>query len=161
MRCPVCGNKDTRVVDSRPASEASQIRRRRECEKKKCGFRFSTIEQIELLDITVKKRDGTKEPYAREKLLRGLKNALEKRSYTENAFQSLVQGIERDIQKKRTGEITSEELGDFVMKHLQQFDKIAYIRFASVYHAFENIEHFQDELERLARAQRKKRKSTR
>lgn len=147
MRCPACNHNDTKVVDSRISTDGASIRRRRECEK--CGFRFSTLEEIELLDLTVVKRDGRREAYSREKMVRGLEKALEKRPYTEAAFQSLVHKVERDIQKKRRGEITSKDVGELVMKHLRSFDKVAYIRFASVYRSFEDVRTFEDELRKL------------
>lgn len=146
MRCPVCDYKSTRVVDSRLATDGMSIRRRRECEKHRCGFRFSTVEEIELLDCTVVKRNGRHEAYSREKMESGLKKSLEKRPYTQAQFRTLVHEIERDIQKERGGEITSGTIGDIVMRHLKQFDKVAYIRFASVYHSFEGLEMFEKEL---------------
>lgn len=147
MFCPVCRFKDTKVVDSRISSDGASVRRRRECEK--CDFRFSTFEEVELLDLTVVKREGKRELYAREKLIRGLQKALEKRVFTERAFQKLVHQIERDIQKRRRTEITTEELGEIVMKHLKLFDKVAYIRFASVYRSFEDVETFESEVQKL------------
>ena len=153
MHCPVCPHKETKVVDSRLHNEGMGIRRRRQCEK--CDYRFSTIEEMEMLGFTVVKRDGRRVPYEREKLLRGLERSLEKRAYTEAAFQKLVHTIERDIQKKRAGEITSAQLGDIVMKHLRRFDKIAYIRFASVYQSFEDLEDLEREIETLMRRRRK------
>jgi transcriptional repressor NrdR len=153
MRCAVCNHKDTRVVDSRVAPDGASVRRRRECEK--CGFRFSTNEEIELLDLTVIKRDGRRESYARDKLVRGLSKALEKRPYTDLAFQKLIHKVERDIQKKRRGQLTTAELGDIVMKNLRTFDKVAYIRFASVYRSFEDVESFEDELQKLFRKNRR------
>lgn len=132
------------------------MRRRRECEK--CGFRFSTLEEIELLDLTVVKRDGRRENYAREKLVRGLEKALEKRPYTDVMFQRLIHKIERDIQKKRRGQVTTAELGDIVMKHLRVFDKVAYIRFASVYRSFEDVKTFESELRKLIKKQSKSQK---
>ena len=147
MRCPVCNNTDTKVVDSRVAVDGMSIRRRRECEK--CGFRFSTLEEMELLDLTVVKRDGRRESYARDKIVRGLEKALEKRPFTEADLQRLVHKIERDIQKKRRGELTSKEIGEIVMKHLKSFDKVAYIRFASVYRSFDDVRTFEQELRSL------------
>jgi len=147
MHCPVCDHEDTKVVDSRISGEGSSIRRRRECEK--CEYRFSTVEDIVLLDLVVIKRDGQREAYDREKLVRGLKKALEKRSYTEAAFRSLVHHIERDIQRVRSDEITSEDIGLNVMRRLKDFDEVAYIRFASVYRKFEDAETFQRELKDL------------
>jgi transcriptional repressor NrdR len=147
MRCPVCNYGDTKVVDSRISTDGASIRRRRECEK--CNFRFSTLEEIELLDLTVVKRDGRREVYSRDKMVRGLEKALEKRPYTETAFWNLVRKIERDIQKKRRGEMTSKDIGELVMRHLRSFDKVAYIRFASVYRSFEDVKKFEDELRKL------------
>lgn len=152
MQCAVCNHKDTKVVDSRVSTDGMSIRRRRECEK--CGFRFSTIEEIELLGLTVVKRDGTREGYTREKMIRGLEKALEKRSYTDAKFQQLVHKIERDIQKKGRGQVTSQELGEIVMKHLKNFDKVAYIRFASVYRSFEDVKTFEAELRKLTARKR-------
>jgi len=147
MRCPVCNYQDTKVVDSRLSSDGASIRRRRECEK--CEFRFSTLEEIELLDLTVVKRDGRRVSYSRDKIVRGLEKALEKRPFTETEFQQLVHRIERDIQKKKRGEITSREIGEVVMNRLKAFDKVAYIRFASVYRSFEDVKTFEDELRKL------------
>lgn len=147
MRCPVCNQKDTKVIDSRLSVDGMNIRRRRECEK--CAFRFSTLEEMELLDLTVVKRDGRRESYSREKLVRGLEKALEKRPYTEADLQQLVHKIERDIQKKRRGELTAREIGEILMKNLLGFDKIAYIRFASVYRSFDDVKTFEQELRSL------------
>jgi len=154
MRCPVCGEGDTKVVDSRMSADGASVRRRRECDQ--CGFRFSTHEEVEILDLSVIKTDGSKETYTRDKIVRGLKKALEKREYTEPQVQQLVQAIERDIQKKRRGQLTTAELGDIVMKNLRTFDKVAYIRFASVYRSFEDVESFEDELRTLIRKNRRK-----
>ncbi len=153
MRCAVCNHKDTKVIDSRISTDGVSVRRRRECER--CGFRFSTLEEIELLDLTVVKRDGRRENYSREKLSRGLEKALEKRPYTDVGFQKLVHKIERDIQKKRRGQLTTAELGDIVMKHLRLFDKVAYIRFASVYRSFEDVKTFESELKKLLGEQKR------
>ncbi|MFA5946545.1 MAG: transcriptional regulator NrdR [Patescibacteria group bacterium] len=150
MRCPVCNFKSTRVVDSRLLSDGQGVRRRRECEKEKCGFRFSTVEEIELLDVTVVKRNGKREAYSREKLINGLKQALQKRPYTDIQLQHLVHAIERDIQKIRGGELTSTEIGEIVMKRLRTFDKVAYIRFASVYRSFEDVGAFAKELKNIS-----------
>ncbi len=147
MRCPVCNYNDTKVVDSRISTDGASIRRRRECEK--CGFRFSTLEEVELLDLTVIKRDGRRENYAREKIVRGLEKALEKRPYTDAEFQQLVHRVEREIQKKRRGQLTSREIGEIVMNRLKAFDKVAYIRFASVYRSFEDVKTFETELKKL------------
>ncbi len=157
MKCPVCLAEDTKVNDSRLTEDGFAIRRRRECQK--CGFRFSTYEQSEILNLTVIKRNGSKEPYQREKLERGLKHALEKRPYTQDEFKKLVTTIERDIQKKKQEEITSQAIGEIVMKRLKSFDKVAYIRFASVYRAFEDVKTFHRELEALLNKGKNSRRS--
>lgn len=141
MFCPMCSSKQTRVVDSRLAHDGMTTRRRRECEK--CEYRFSTVEEMELLDITVVKRDGGRESYSRNKLKNGILESLTKRPYTQEKFDRLIQLIERDIQKKKKREITSQEIGEIVMKHLSKFDKVAYVRFASIYRAFEDVDKFQ------------------
>lgn len=135
------------MIDSRLAADALSIRRRRECEK--CGYRFSTMEETELLDLTVVKRDGRREPYAREKIMTGLRHSLQKRSYTADEIRKLIGLIERDIQRKRKSELRSREIGEVVMARLRHFDKVAYIRFASVYRAFEDVRTFQRELRKL------------
>jgi transcriptional repressor NrdR len=147
MRCPVCNHDDTRVVDSRISTDGDAIRRRRECDE--CGFRFSTLEEVELLDFVVVKRDGIREAYSRDKIERGLRKALEKRPVTDAAFRSLVHGVERDIQRRKADELTSAEIGEIVMDRLKEFDTVAYIRFASVYRQFENADTFKRELEGL------------
>jgi len=147
MHCAVCNHNDTKVVDSRISTDGASVRRRRECET--CGFRFSTLEEVELLDLTVVKRDGRRENYSREKLVRGLEKALQKRPYTDTQFQALVHRVERDIQKKKRGQLTSREIGEIVMNRLRAFDKVAYIRFASVYRSFEDVQTFEKELKSL------------
>jgi transcriptional repressor NrdR len=144
MKCPVCNYKETKVVDSRVASDEITIRRRRECLK--CGFRFSTYEQVELLDLTVIKRDGYKESYSRDKVEKGLRKAFEKRPILEEAFKILINKVERSIQALKKGEITSQEIGEIIMRELKKKDLVAYIRFASVYRAFEDLETFKKEI---------------
>ena len=148
MRCPNCENSDTKVLDSRPIEDGSAIRRRRECEK--CGFRFSTYEEIEILDLSVIKRDEARQPYSREKLERGIKLSFEKREHTDQTLRKLISAIEQEIQKKATsGEIKSSEIGEIVMKKIKRVDKVAYIRFASVYRQFEDVEEFKEALQKL------------
>ena len=147
MHCLNCNHEDTKVIDSREASDGFAIRRRRECTS--CGFRFSTYEEMEILDLTVVKRGGLKELYSRDKLERGLKRAFEKIPITEEHFKQLVSHIEQAIQKKAAPEITSEEIGEIVMKALKRADKVAYVRFASVYKQFEDIDEFKAELQKL------------
>jgi len=148
MRCPNCENPDTKVLDSRPVEEGGAIRRRRECDK--CSFRFSTYEEIEILDLTVIKRDNATEAYSREKLERGIQRAFEKREHTDQTFKKIISGVEQDIQKKASsGEIKSSEIGEIVMKRIKRVDKVAYIRFASVYRQFADVEEFKEMLEKL------------
>lgn len=155
MHCLACNHYDTKVTDSRVATDGLSIRRRRECTK--CGFRFSTVEESEILDLTVIKRDGRHEPYSRDKLSTGLRHSLEKRPYTAEQFTSLVQKIERDIQRRRKTELTSRDIGELVMKRLKTFDQIAYIRFASVYRSFQDVQSFSRELKGLGRPTRRAR----
>ncbi|MBU1038923.1 transcriptional regulator NrdR [Patescibacteria group bacterium] len=147
MHCPSCNYYDTKVTDSRVVADGLNIRRRRECTK--CNFRFSTVEESEILDLAVIKRDGSHEPYNKEKLSVGLRHSLEKRPYTADRFKGLVQKIERDIQRRRKPEITSRDIGEIVMKRLKNFDQVAYIRFASVYRSFQDVDSFTKELKGL------------
>ncbi|MCX6784605.1 MAG: transcriptional regulator NrdR [Candidatus Komeilibacteria bacterium] len=147
MRCPVCLAPDSKVNDSRLVEDGFAIRRRRECQR--CNYRFSTYENTEILNLAVIKRDGRKEAYQREKLESGLKKSLEKRPYTLDQFKKLINQIERDLQKKQRDEITSQEIGEVIMKRLKNFDKVAFIRFASVYRSFDDVQTFQRELQQL------------
>lgn len=153
MRCPIC-YLDTKVIDSRVAPDGLSIRRRRECLK--CGFRFSTYEEMEILDLVVVKRDGRKEAYSREKLVRGLKKALEKRPITDERFKRLVNSIERDLQKLSQNEVMANQIGQLVMKNLKRADQVAYIRFASVYESFKDVQTFQRELNKLLKSKKSK-----
>ncbi len=147
MKCPICRNDETKVVDSRLTSDSASIRRRRECTK--YAYRFSTIEEMELLDIVVVKNNGRREAYSRNKLEKGIQQALTKRPVTEDQFDQLIHAIESDIQKKKQREVTSKDLGEMVMRHLRKFDKVAYIRFASIYRAFTDVKGFQSEVSSL------------
>ena len=153
MKCPVCLFQDTKVVDSRVAVNGFSIRRRRECLK--CGFRFSTYEEIELLDLMVVKRDGRKEAYSKEKLVCGLKRSLEKRLVNEESFKKLVNAIERDLQALKKSEVLSSQIGKIIMKELKKVDKVAFIRFASVYESFEDLQVFQEKLNKLLKNKKK------
>jgi transcriptional repressor NrdR len=148
MRCPVCNQKDVSVVETRTSEDGMMVRRRRECEK--CHYRFSTTEEVELLDIIVVKENGRRESYMREKIENGIKRSLTKRSYTQEDFRNLIHTIERDIQKRKNREVASKEVGKIVMKHLRAFDGVAYIRFASVYRDFKDVETFEKELKKIA-----------
>jgi len=154
MKCPACNYNDTKVVDSRVATDGFSIRRRRECLK--CGFRFSTYEEMEILNLTIVKRDGRRETYSRDKLNRGLKKALEKRPITEDNFKKLVNKIERNLQLLRKNEITSQQVGQAIMKELRKVDQVAYIRYASVYESFKDAQTFRKELNKLLNKNKKK-----
>ena len=147
MKCPICYFEDTKVVDSRVAPDGFSIRRRRECLK--CNFRFSTYEEIELLELVIVKRDGRRESYNRDKLLSGLKKSCEKRQITEDRFKKLIHSIERDLQRLKKNEITSKQIGLTVMKNLKKLDPVAYIRYASVYECFKDANEFRKELNKL------------
>lgn len=154
MFCPACGEHDTKVIDSRTMSHGSGIRRRRECVE--CDFRFSTVEEVQILDLTVIKRDGTREPYGRAKLISGLKKSFEKRPIAHDDFTRLVQIIERDIQLLKKNEVSTSEIGELVMKRLKKIDEVAYIRFASVYQAFKDARSFHKAIEQLFKAPKAK-----
>lgn len=147
MKCPVCYFEDTKVVDSRASSDGFLIRRRRECLK--CGFRFSTHEEMEILDLIIVKKDNRRESYNREKIVAGLRKALEKRGFDEEGLKKLIHCIERDLQVLNRNEVNSVEVGKIVMKNLKKIDKIAYVRYASVYQSFEGLEEFSKELNKL------------
>jgi len=149
MRCPVCNNSETSVVDTRSAEDDLAVRRRRECDR--CHYRFSTNEEIELLDITVVKRDGEREGYMRDKVEKGIRRSLSKRPFTQEKFHRLIHAVERDIQKKKKREISSAALGEIVMNRLRSFDKVAYIRFASVYRDFKDVKTFEKELRKIGK----------
>lgn len=148
MRCPLCAHEDTKVIDSRIAGDGVSIRRRRECLA--CSYRFSTYEEVEILDLQVIKRDGSLQGYSREKMESGLRKALEKRPISADDFKRLVSQIEQDIQKKiKDSRIESKEIGNIVVKKLKNYDQVAYIRFASVYRQFDDIAEFKKELQKL------------
>ena len=154
MKCLNCHFVDTKVVDSRLTMDGYAIRRRRECLK--CGFRFSTLEEVEIFDLTIIKQDGRREIYSREKLERGLKKSLEKRPIAEDGVRKLVNKIGIDLQKLKSKEIRSNQIGEIVMNHLKRIDKVAYIRFASVYKSFEDPETFRKEINDLLKGKVKR-----
>lgn len=159
MYCPVCRSKETKVVDSRLATDGMSVRRRRSCGK--CEYRFSTHEEMELLDLVVVKTDGQRESYSRNKMEKGILQSLTKRPYTQEKFDRLIHAIERDIQKKKKREVTSSEIGEILMKHLSKFDKVAYIRFASIYRSFEDVNTFESEIQSLKKSRQAKKKNKR
>lgn len=154
MRCPSCNHEDTKVLDSRSSESDNAVRRRRTCLK--CGFRFSTLEETEILDLSVIKRDGRHESYSRSKIEGGLIRALEKRPVTKQEFRTLISAIERDIYVSNKPEIKTSEIGEIVMRHLQKLDKVAYIRFASVYRAFTDVANFREEISKLTKPKNSK-----
>ena len=146
MRCPYCGFADTKVTDSRDADEG--IRRRRECLN--CGQRFTTVERLAATSLLVAKKDGRREEFSREKLLAGLRTACEKRPLAAGAVEAVADAVEAALRARGAPEVPSQEIGELVMDHLRELDHIAYIRFASVYRSFADLEALQRELERLA-----------
>jgi len=147
MRCPFCGSMDTKVIDSRLASEGMQVRRRRECID--CGDRFTTYESAELVMPRIVKSDGTREPFNQEKLLAGMLRALEKRPVDTESVESAISHIQHRLQSCGEREIPSRQLGQWVMQELRNLDQVAYVRFASVYRSFQDVSEFRDEIERL------------
>lgn len=148
MRCPKCGNDESKVVDSRPSENNDAIRRRRECTN--CGCRFTTYERREDMPLMVVKRDGRKETFDRSKLMRGLLTATVKRNVHIDELETLISDIESQLRDKGVSEVSSEDLGMMVLHHLVDIDKVAYVRFASVYRDFKDLDEFNEELRRLA-----------
>ena len=147
MRCPFCSSENTRVVDSRPVEDTNSIRRRRLCDN--CGKRFTTYEKIESVPIMVIKKDKSREPFNREKLMNGLLKACEKRPVPTDRLEALTNEIENIIANTMEREITSSEIGELVMDKLKTLDEVAYVRFASVYRQFKDISTFMKELNSL------------
>ena len=148
MRCPKCGCEESKVVDSRPAENNDSIRRRRECIA--CGLRFTTYERREELPLVVRKHDGSKEPFDRQKLMRGLIRATVKRDIPVERLHLLIDDIESELRDHGLTEVSSSDLGEMVLHRLLPIDKVTYVRFASVYRDFKDIEEFSDELRRLS-----------
>jgi len=144
MRCPYCSSLDNKVIDSRMGKEGDSIRRRRECIK--CEGRFTTYERVEEVLPSVIKKDGRREPYDRMKILNGLKKACEKRPVSVDALENTVADIEKSLQEKGLKEIPSTVIGEEVMEHLHRLDEVAYVRFASEYRSFKDINEFMSEL---------------
>ena len=147
MRCPRCGCEESKVVDSRPSENNDAIRRRRECMG--CGFRFTTYERCEEMPIVVVKRDGHKETFDRQKLMRGLLTATVKRDIPVASLSALIDDIESSLRDGGTLEVSSVDLGSMVLKRLISVDKVAYVRFASVYRDFKDVDEFSEELRSL------------
>ena len=151
MKCPACGYTDSKVIDSRPVEEGNSIRRRRECLE--CQKRFTTFEVIETVQIFVTKKNGSKELFDRNKLLSGLLKACQKRPV--NA-EEIVNEIESELQNSLSNDVTTKEIGEMVMDKLKQRDEVAYVRFASVYREFKDIDSFMEEIKSLGKKGRKR-----
>ena len=147
MKCPKCGETDDKVIDTRPNDEGRSIRRRRECVA--CGYRYSTIERVEGLSLKVIKKDGTRQDFSREKLLEGLNSACSKRPVSNENLIKIVNEVESKLQEQRNGEISTSEIGELVMTRLRNLDKVAYVRFASVYRDFTDVQSFTKEIEEI------------
>ena len=152
MKCPYCGSTLSRVLNSRPVEENNSIRRRRQCEQ--CEKRFTTYEKVETIPIIVVKRDQTRETFDREKLLRGIMRSCSKRSVTLAQMERLVDEIENIVSGSSSKEIASKALGEMVMEKLKEIDEVSYIRFASVYKQFKDINEFIFELEKIKKEKR-------
>ena len=147
MKCPYCNYIGTRVIDSRPVKDGKSIRRRRECES--CVKRFNTYEEVEKPLILVIKKDGTREEFSGDKILRGLIRACEKRPVSMVTLENIVEEVERELRNELVSEVESKQIGEMVMERLYQVDEISYVRFASVYRQFKDINVFIDEISNL------------
>ena len=148
MRCPYCGNEDTQVKDSRPTDDASAIRRRRICPS--CGGRFTTFERVQLRELTVVKKSGRKVPFDRDKLARSVNTALRKRAVDPERVERMISGVVRQLESLGDVEITSDQIGEFVIERLKNLDDVAFVRFASVYKNFSAADDFRSFLSELA-----------
>lgn len=146
MKCPYCNHSETKVIDSRESNDGNTIRRRRECEK--CQARFSTYEQVEILNLTVIKKDGKKEDYKKEKLEEGISRAVNKRLEEED-LNNLISDVETEINAEGKCEVTSREIGEIALRKLKEKDEVAYLRFASVFKSFGSGKRFVKELNKL------------
>ena len=147
MKCPFCGEENTKAIDSRPAEENNSIRRRRQCEV--CGKRFTTYEKVETIPLIVIKKDDNREPYDRSKIERGIVRSCHKRPVSYDQIVSTVEEIEAEIFNKEEKEISSNEIGEIVMDKIKELDQVAYVRFASVYREFKDVNTFMDELKKF------------
>ena len=148
MKCPFCREDNDRVIDSRSAADGEMIRRRRECLA--CGRRYTTYEEIEQTRLRVIKKDGTRVPYDRQRILAGMLKACEKRPVSVERLEAIVTEIERDIYQNFEREVPVAYIGEAVMNHLKELDKVAYVRFASVYREFQDLSDFQAEVQRIS-----------
>ena len=147
MKCPYCGYQESKVVDSRPTDEGERIRRRRECLS--CGKRFTTYEVIETTPLMVIKKDNSREPFDRNKLLSGMLRACEKRPVSLNQLEQAIDEIEQSCQNSLVREVSSQKLGEYALAKLREIDQVAYVRFASVYNQFQDIHSFLEELNNI------------
>lgn len=147
MKCPYCGKDNTKVIDSRPADDGASIRRRRECDS--CGKRFTTYEKVETIPVIVIKKDNNRETYDRSKIEGGVIRACHKRPISASQIDALVDEIEAAIFNKEEREISASEIGEMVMEKLKSLDSVAYVRFASVYREFKDVNTFMDELKKI------------
>ncbi|MCR4428980.1 MAG: transcriptional regulator NrdR [Caldiserica bacterium] len=153
MRCPFCGKQATKVIDSRSTKEGG-IRRRRECSH--CGRRFTTYERVEEIKLWVRKKDGRREVFDRNKILSGLQKACEKRPIPMNVLENLVDEVEKELRNRMEGEVSSSDIGELVISKLKKIDEVAYVRFASVYRQFQDLGTFLSELRKIMRDNAKK-----
>ena len=147
MKCPFCGEDDTRVIDSRPADENMSIRRRRQCDK--CQKRFTTYEKVEAIPLVVIKKDQTREPYDRTKIEKGVFRSCHKRPISVPKMNHLVDQVEAKVFSKEEREIPSSYIGELVMRYLEELDAVAYVRFASIYREFKDVDTFMEELKKI------------
>lgn len=147
VKCPFCGNENTRVIDSRPAEDNSSIRRRRQCDI--CGKRFTTYEKVETIPLIVIKKDDNREPYDRDKIQGGIIRSCHKRPVSANQITQMVEEIETQIFNMEEKEISSSTIGEIVMDKLKDVDQVAYVRFASVYREFKDVNTFMDEIKKI------------
>ena len=147
MKCPFCGEDDTRVIDSRPADENMSIRRRRQCDK--CQKRFTTYEKVEAIPLVVIKKDQTREPYDRTKIEKGVFRSCHKRPISVPQMNHLVDQVEAKVFSKEEREIPSRYIGELVMRYLEELDAVAYVRFASIYREFKDVDTFMEELKKI------------
>lgn len=147
MKCPFCGEDDTRVIDSRPSDENMSIRRRRQCDK--CQKRFTTYEKVEAIPLVVIKKDQTREPYDRTKIEKGVFRSCHKRPISVPQMNHLVDQVEAKVFSKEEREIPSSYIGELVMRYLEELDAVAYVRFASIYREFKDVDTFMEELKKI------------
>ena len=147
MKCPFCGETDSKVIDSRPAEDGSSIRRRRQCNG--CKKRFTTYEKVETIPLIVIKKDNNREPYDRQKIVSGILRSCHKRPISADQINRLVDEIETEIFNREDREIPAQEIGEIVMSRLKDLDAVAYVRFASVYREFKDVNTFMDEIKKI------------